>query len=775
MDGSSEKCANCGKTRSNVASITQWISLGDKCSCGVKPGPLKNRIEDHLQYPEPSQDICRRCGGTISKQSGSLTQWVFRTTACSCSEPDRGSASNSSNSDSIVLESPDEPELYVEPSRFPTQRYVAIELLGSGQQGEVYRAKDRILGRQVCIKLLRTEKLLPEQVIRFQREAQAGGKLTHPNLTTVLDFGLTEHGRPFLVMELCPGIPLSEICSETILPFDLTLEIFRQISDGMQYAHEHGVLHRDLKTSNILVEGIETDTPKVTIIDFGLSGLIDTIDDTGGKLAPGGLLMGTPAYMSPEQANEHQLDERSDVYSVGCIMFEVLTGTQVFDGENAIAILKQQAERLPPSLQDTNPDYEYSDELERLVADLLEKNPAKRIQSMSALSKRICSLQTMSTADPQISDPPALASENDALVRYASASEAVSRTKKTAPLILGGGVVLILCAVTWFAFDSIMSESENIEEMQYRLTNHDFADARWTVASGTIHGRNTRILKQCTEQNLRIADENFSDEDIPGLYALPITCLDLSGTKVSNEGLRNLQRLKRLRGLILARCKNINDDGMALIAGFPNLRVLAVRDTAITDKGVEKIVANPSITSLDLSDLPNVTGKSLVILRELPDLLFLRVGNTSIKPDDFPLFQNLKSLRTVSVANLNLQDSDLDELQKLKLLSLDFSENPKITAARVRKFDVRRYWRLTFENCGLPTEEKFAIEAHIAETTPTPIPTFADAIISDPLRPHDMKPGLYALAYNTRFAEPEFLKRLIKEFKAVKGIPDSFY
>lgn len=771
-----DKCAECGRTQSNVASITQWISLGDKCSCGAKPTSLKG---EKTAVAASSQDLCRRCGGTLSKQSGSLTQWVFRTAPCSCAEPlretvsglPRESVTTRSISGDDINYDPAEPELEVDPTRFPTARYAAMQLLGSGAQGDVFRAKDRILGRMVCIKLLRTAKLLPEQVIRFQREAKAGGKLAHPNLTTVLDFGLNEHGQPFLVMELCPGIPLSELCNENVLSFDLIFEIFLQICDGMQYAHEHGVLHRDLKTSNILVKGINTDSPKVKVIDFGLSGLIDTIDDTGRKLTKGGLLMGTPAFMSPEQVKESDLDERSDVYSVGCILFETLTGRQVFEGETALDILNQQAESPPPTLHEANPGYVYPDGLEALVADLLRKDPNERVQSMAALSKRI--RQLLNSAQAEAEDEATMESTRQ---EHASKDFYLSQTaKKRFPMFIGGAILVILSVVTIAVLQSILSENAALTESALRITKHDIADAPWAVASGQVHGVNVKRLIKISEANLKIADTRFSDEDLPAILQLPITCLDVSGTEITDDGLRKLTAMQNLRGLILSRCKKISDASMDEIKKFPRLRVLAVADTSVTDTGVAKIAQNPSISSLDIADLPGVTSKSLVALQALPELLFLRIGNTGVRPEDFKLLHSIKGLKSISVANSNLKNHDLDELQTLKLLALDFSHNKQITLARIRKLDFVRYWRITFDGCGLTPEEKTSVEFEITEKMPTPIPIIADAIISDPLRPADMRTGLYGLAYNTKIAEPEFLHRMIREFKQAKGIPDDFY
>ena len=408
MNSLRDKCAECGKTRSNVASITQWISLGDKCSCGRTPAEPRKQEPAQNLFQSPRSQLCMRCGGSRSKQNGSLTQWVFRVTECKCSPSDleqSATQASSQASQNLIDRNEDDicdfDEIETEPGRFPRERYIALSIIGSGEQGEVYEAKDRLLNRRVCVKVLKTPKLLPEQAVRFQREAQAGGKLSHPNLTTVLDFGLTEAGQPFLVMELCSGRPLSEIIRELgPLPLNIAMTIFLKVTDGMRFAHEHGILHRDLKSDNILIADIDSPTPTVKIIDFGLSGVaLDTIDDTG-KITHDGMLMGSPAYMSPEQIQEQMLDERSDLYALGCVMFETLTGMPVFEAETVMDLLNKQVHEPPQTLEAAS-NKKFNPEVERIVSRLLAKDPNERFQTMQGLQQTI----KLQLSSPDISEP----------------------------------------------------------------------------------------------------------------------------------------------------------------------------------------------------------------------------------------------------------------------------------------------------------------------------------------------------------------------------------
>lgn len=216
--------------------------------------------------------------------------------------------------------------------------YEIVSPLGSGGMGEVYQAHDTRLGREVAIKVLPDVFLKdPERLSRFEREARVLASLNHPSVGAI--HGLEESdGRRFLVLELVPGETLAQRLSQGPLEMEDALKICRQIAEALEAAHEKGIIHRDLKPSNVKV----TDEGKVKVLDFGLAKALAPEESSPAlSMSPtltvpsmqSGVILGTAAYMSPEQARGKSLDKRTDIWSFGCVLYETLTGKQAFRGE----------------------------------------------------------------------------------------------------------------------------------------------------------------------------------------------------------------------------------------------------------------------------------------------------------------------------------------------------------------------------------------------------------------------------------------------------------
>jgi serine/threonine protein kinase len=265
-------------------------------------------------------------------------------------------------------------------------RYRILEKIGVGGMGTVYRAEHVVLHKQLAIKVLRTELLNDSSAMaRFEQESRACAALSHPNLVAVYDCGVTEQGQPYLVMEFLSGKSLLEIVKEQgALPLSKFFAVFIEATEALAYAHEHGVIHRDLKPSNILVSSDPRGGEITKIVDFGVA----KIEDMGGEfqmLTRTGEVFGSPAYMSPEQCHGSYVDQRSDIYALGCVMYEALSGKQAFKGANIMTIMNKQLESLPPPMERAN----IPDELQDLVKTCLEKDPNRRFQSMQELRKQL--------------------------------------------------------------------------------------------------------------------------------------------------------------------------------------------------------------------------------------------------------------------------------------------------------------------------------------------------------------------------------------------------
>jgi len=260
------------------------------------------------------------------------------------------------------------------------EKYRLEERLGVGGMGTVYRARHLLIDRPVAIKVLNRLFVEDEAArTRFRREARAAGRLQHPNAVTVTDFGESEDGYVYLVMELLEGRTLRDVLAKEA-PLDVarSVALMLQISAAVAAAHEAGIIHRDLKPANIFVVQ-HTEVPAVVkVLDFGIAKLAaELLDEEDAlTLTQVGAMIGTPRYMSPEQCDGLDLTPAADVYSLGCILYEMLTGTVPFSGATPLAIAVRQTSEIPRSPRDFN--LSIPPALEQVVLHTLEKRPEDR-------------------------------------------------------------------------------------------------------------------------------------------------------------------------------------------------------------------------------------------------------------------------------------------------------------------------------------------------------------------------------------------------------------
>ena len=266
-------------------------------------------------------------------------------------------------------------------------KYQVVRILGQGGMGEVYEAKHRYLEKSVALKVL-----LPELarnaafVTRFLREARSVAGLMSPHTVTVHDFGVTDAGVLYFTMDLLDGVPLTQIISDQApLPFARAAHIIIQACASLSEAHGQGLLHRDLKPDNLFVTRSPGGWDHVTLLDFGIAKLIEG----GERLTVTGTICGTPHYLSPEQAQGNDLDERSDIYSLGVILYEMLCGVCPFEADNTVAVLMKQIQEVPPALTLAYPDLRIHHLVDDLLSSLLSKVPTERPPSAEALADRI--------------------------------------------------------------------------------------------------------------------------------------------------------------------------------------------------------------------------------------------------------------------------------------------------------------------------------------------------------------------------------------------------
>ncbi len=263
--------------------------------------------------------------------------------------------------------------------------YKILASIGAGGMGEVYRAQDAKLGRDVALKVLPAEMAHdPERLARFHREAKALAQLDHPNIVTI--HSVEEcNGVHFLTMQLVEGRSLDRVIPASGLPLEQIVEIARALGDALAVAHDKGIVHRDLKPGNVMV----TNEGHVKVLDFGLAK--DVRAANGGDLTLTsdsqtqiGVVMGTPAYMSPEQAAGRLLDHRTDIFSLGVVLHEMATGRRPFEGTSSAELVSAILRDTPPSVTDARPDL--PSDLARIIRRCLEKDPSHRVQTARDVS-----------------------------------------------------------------------------------------------------------------------------------------------------------------------------------------------------------------------------------------------------------------------------------------------------------------------------------------------------------------------------------------------------
>ncbi len=278
------------------------------------------------------------------------------------------------------------------PAEDTFESYRLVERIGCGGVGEVYVAEHTRLGRRVALKLLRPEfASCPDSVARLVQEAQAVNRIRHPNIVDITHLGMRDDGKPFIIMELLDGLPLNRWVIAFFGQTERIMRVYLQICDALEAAHAIGIVHRDLKPDNILVVAQQDELGRVEyqakVLDFGMAKLLEREGEEYDFRTTEGRILGTPAYMAPEQAGGLGVDERSDIYSLGAIMYEMSTGQPVFSGCWIGEIIAKQLSSDPIPARQTAGGLHIDPCFEEVIMRCLAKDPADRYASIAALRR----------------------------------------------------------------------------------------------------------------------------------------------------------------------------------------------------------------------------------------------------------------------------------------------------------------------------------------------------------------------------------------------------
>ncbi len=351
------------------------------------------------------------------------------------------------------------------------ERYELEELVGTGGMSSVYRAHDRLLERDVALKVLHPQFTADtDYVERFRREARSVARLSHPNIVTVIDRG-EQDGRQFIVFEYVRGENLKTLLQRVgPLPQEEAVRLALQIARALGFAHDNGLVHRDVKPQNVLLNG----DGQAKVTDFGIARSLDV-----GGLTQTGTVMGTSDYIAPEQARGSQVDAQSDIYSLGTVLYELLTGEVPFPGDNFVAVALRHINEPPPSVRERRPDV--SPRLDAVIRRAMAKDPRDRFRSMDELCAELSACLSPETG--------ASGAQTMVVPRRPTADR-----PSVGPLILllGGLAVLAAILAAVFALTDPGGEISNLVGNNKKTTRAAGGPVHFTAASAyDPYGDNT--------------------------------------------------------------------------------------------------------------------------------------------------------------------------------------------------------------------------------------------------------------------------------------------
>lgn len=521
--------------------------------------------------------------------------------------------------------------------------------------GAVFRAKDLKLDRIVAVKTLIRADMTNEEFVRFQREAKVASNINHRNVVKIYDFGIDKSNKPYLIMEFISGQTLRRWFLRNPNPdSSLILNILNQIASGVAAVHKAGIVHRDLKPSNVLISKGDDGKLIARLLDFGAAR--DTGSDTQ-ALTQYGVVIGTPKYLSPEQAQGVELDERADIYSLGCIAYELFCGRPPFEGETGLETIELQINAAPLPLGDTGASV--TKNVEALVMKMIEKNPDNRLPSMVAVIEDIDRIsETVDAPAPNV------------VLDESPRGKKIVIAVVVLVLLVGLSVTGLILSRTDFGTDSAslkkkplstksqesnggsQSSSETHSDSQNNATESlavnpfvmdtSFDASMMDPQKGMsiksflyIKPSDSALLDDCAKSQLTIPAVfvdgiEISDRDVGNIVILEPQWLLISRSGLTDRQLQMLAKCHSIESLKIYKNPGIAKDTFKSLQSNPNLKVLSVRDCDITDGYMSYFTKLKNLRSLDLEYNKQLTRKALMKVADIPHIELVSIFGTGM-------------------------------------------------------------------------------------------------------------------------------------------------
>lgn len=698
-----DQCPNCKQPRpgGKSGSLTQWIFV---CHCSSITAEAPAEALDAFRF-----QICRKCRKRIgSGRDGSLTQFVFRSDICRCELPEsldvavaRPRLEFEQQEEGLAQSfGEDQGGLDLPSDSFPTSRFKPLRELGRGASGAVYLCIDRLLGTKVAVKTLHY--LSSDQLLNFQQEARAISRLSHPKIVKILDFGATDCGIPYMVLEYIEGIDLESFAvqSDRKIPLGEILEIVVSICDALSYSHAKEIYHRDLKPSNILI--VRNHGLSAKLVDFGVARVkFEALEPT---ICNGTTVIGTPTYMSPDQMRGISYDQRSEIYSLGCILYELVSGKPPYSAETVMELVTLHANAPIPSLKDTKAGNDFPEKLDVIVKSCLAKMPEDRYQSIEALKNDLESLRSTEASSSDFllgQDDGDEAADARKMYTSAVLNQAYNQnqtspspkgvTQRSGTIAMVVAALLIvgsLAGLSALFLSTPQGKDESAEKrageladalLETKFNVNEFNGNFWLFNMAPVNDDCIPELLKSKHNRLWIdaeRREGISPAALLKLKPKKVVAFALINVRLTPAHLDALVELKTIKALRLFANPEFNDESLAHIKGMHNLEELFIRCPAVTDNGISQLAGMQNLKILSLDRCTRLTDKCLDTIEKMKDLERISLAETRVSKAGILRVTKMKNLDTISLCGLPCDQECLKEIEKMNLVRLSLRQAP---------------------------------------------------------------------------------------------------